>query len=89
MRKADWKKKIIKSCKSAGTYKPEFLPTISLLADIMEDYDNARNKYIANGKQSTVEIETDRGTPEQRKLRSWQSFRNTAETHFNTGESWG
>ena len=61
MRKADWKKKIIKSCKSAGTYKPEFLPTISLLADIMEDYDNARNKYIAKGKQSTVEIETDRG----------------------------
>ena len=61
MRKADWKKKIIKSCKSAGTYKPEFLPTISLLADIMEDYDNARNKFIANGKKSTMEEETDRG----------------------------
>ncbi len=54
MNKAEWKEKIIQSCREAGTYRTYFESIIDTLAETMEMRDDARNKYYASGGNSVV-----------------------------------
>lgn len=54
MKKASWKKKIIKACKDAGTYQDFFDSVIDTLAQIMENRDNAQEKFEQLGGQTVV-----------------------------------
>ena len=54
MEKRKWKSKIKSACKKAGTYQPFFDPVIDTLAAIMENRDNAQEKFDAMGGQTVV-----------------------------------
>lgn len=54
MKKAEWRKKIKKSCEEAGSYRPFFDSVIDTLAGIMETRDNAQEKFDASGGQTIV-----------------------------------
>ena len=54
MEKAKWKKKIVKACKDAGTYRPFFDSVIDSLSGIMENRDIAHEQYVASGSKPTV-----------------------------------
>ena len=45
MKKSGWKSKIIKACKSAGTYEDHFDAVIETLAGILEKRDDAAEQY--------------------------------------------
>lgn len=55
MKKAAWKKRLIESCKMAGTYRPAFDDVIDTLAWILETRDDAIEAYEDSGKVPTVE----------------------------------
>lgn len=55
MKKAAWKKRIIESCLSVGTYRPAFDDVIDTLAWILETRDDAIAEYEDSGKVPTVE----------------------------------
>lgn len=54
MKKSAWKKKIVKACEDAGTYQPFFESVIDTLAQIMENRDNAQEKFEQLGGQTVV-----------------------------------
>lgn len=54
MLKATWKKRIIESCRAAGTYRDYFMPVIDTLADILEKRDNAQTKFEQLGGNTIV-----------------------------------
>lgn len=54
MNKKEWKKRIEKASKDAGTYRPFFDAVIETLADIMAMRDNAQEKFDASGGQTIV-----------------------------------
>jgi hypothetical protein len=60
MNKTGWKKKIKKSCETAGTYQPFFDSVIDSLAGIMELRDNAQEKFELSGG-STIVKHTNKG----------------------------
>lgn len=60
MNKSNWKKKITKATKDAGTYQPYFDSVIDTLAGIMETRDDAADKFEKSGKQSVV-MHTNKG----------------------------
>lgn len=60
MKAAAWAKKIKQACEEAGTYRPYFQTVINMLADIMEQRDDAMQKYEATGK-NTVVAHTNKG----------------------------
>lgn len=81
MKKADWKREIVKKCESVGTYKKEFLPVINTLADILEERDRVRTKYRQEGSQPVVEFVSDRGAVNKRKnplLLTWEDLNKDA-----------
>lgn len=81
MKKADWRREIIKKCESVGTYKPEFLPVINTLSDILEERDNVRAKYRREGCQPIVEKTSDRGAVNYAKnplLGAWEDLNRDA-----------
>ena len=49
-----WKTKIKKICKAAGTYQTYFDPVIDTLASIMEIRDRAQQKYIDSGANPVI-----------------------------------
>lgn len=61
MKKSDWKRTIMKKCRSIGTYKSEFNPVIATLADILEERDRVRSQYLEEGAHPLVERVSDRG----------------------------
>lgn len=81
MKKADWKREIVKKCESVGTYKKEFLPVINTLADILEERDRVRTQYRQEGSQPVVEFVSDRGAVNKRKnplLLTWEDLNKDA-----------
>lgn len=54
MTRKSWKSRIKKCCKNAGTYQPWFDGAIDTLAGILEQRDEATEKYIADGRQPVV-----------------------------------
>lgn len=81
MKKADWKREIVKKCESVGTYKKEFLPVINTLADILEERDRVRTQYRQEGSHSVVEFVSDRGAVNKRKnplLLTWEDLNKDA-----------
>lgn len=81
MKKADWKRIIKKNCESVGTFKSEFLPVINTLSDILEERDNVRKKYRAEGSQPLIEKTSDRGAVNKVKnplLSTWEDLNRDA-----------
>lgn len=81
MKKADWRREIIKKCESIGTYKPEFLPVINTLADILEERDNIRAQYRREGSHPLVTKISDRGAVNSGKnplLTAWEDLNKDA-----------
>ena len=81
MKKADWKREIVKKCESVGTYKKEFLPVINTLADILEERDRVRTKYREEGAEPVVEFTSDRGAVNRKKnplLATWEDLNKDA-----------
>ena len=60
MKAAAWRKRIRESCEEAGTYRPYFTSVINILADIMEQRDNAMERFQATGG-NTVVAHTNKG----------------------------
>lgn len=54
MNKSEWKERIEKSCRDAGTYREYFDSIIDTLAETMEMRDDARQKYYQSGGNSVV-----------------------------------
>ena len=54
MKKLAWRKRIVKACEEAGTYQPFFDSVIDTLAQIMENRDNAQEKFEQLGGQTVV-----------------------------------
>ena len=81
MKKADWKRQIVAKCKSIGTYKQEYLPVINTLADILEERDNVRAQYRAEGSHPLVDRVSDRGAVNKSKnplLTTWEDLNKDA-----------
>lgn len=55
MGKEEWRQIITEACKEAGTYRPYFDSVIDTLAGIMENRDDAQQKFNASGKQTVVQ----------------------------------
>lgn len=54
MDKKQWYKKIVKACKSAGTYEKYFETVIDTLSGIMEDRDITEKLYRESGSQPVI-----------------------------------
>ena len=81
MKKADWRREIIKKCQSVGTFRSEFLPVINSLADLLEERDRIRSKYRSEGEQPLVERVSDRGAVNKVKnplLTAWEDLNRDA-----------
>ena len=81
MKKTDWRREIIKKCDSIGTYKPEFLPVINTLADILEERDRVRKQYHEEGSNPLIEKVSDRGAVNKAKnplLTTWEDLNKDA-----------
>lgn len=63
MKKEQWKKRIIKATKDAGTYKPFFDDVINTLASIMEIRDITEQEYINSGAEPVIKY-TNKGGSE-------------------------
>lgn len=50
-----WKKKIIKACEEAGTYRPQFNFVIETLSDMMEKRDEALQFYEDSSGEPIIE----------------------------------
>lgn len=55
MTKPEWKRRIVKSCKEAGTYEKHFDAVIDTLADIMETRDTAHDMFVRSGARPVVQ----------------------------------
>lgn len=54
MKASTYEKKIIKSMRAVGTYKPEFGQTIKTLAKIYEQFDRAEEQFEKTGGEYVV-----------------------------------
>lgn len=52
--KRQWKQRITRACKQAGTYQPYFVPVIDTLATILAARDQAQYVYEQAGSRATV-----------------------------------
>lgn len=85
MKKADWRREIIKKCEAVGTFRNEFLPAINTLADILEERDRVRKQYIKEGSQPLIEKTSDRGAVNKVKnplLSTWQDLNRDALSYW-------
>lgn len=81
MKKADWRREIIKKCTSVGTFRSDFLPVINTLADILEERDRVRRQYIDEGSQPVIIKVSDRGAQNTAKnplLQMWEDLNRDA-----------
>lgn len=51
---SNYKKKIEKACKDAGTYQPYFDAVIDTLADLLQMRDDAKDKFIRSGGNTVI-----------------------------------
>ena len=71
----------MKKCESVGTYRPEFLPVINTLADILEERDNVRAQYRKEGSRPVITKISDRGAVNSGKnplLTAWEDLNKDA-----------
>lgn len=54
MKKESWKRKIIDSCRQAGTYQPCFDTVIDTLALILERRDDANEQFVKSGGKPVI-----------------------------------
>lgn len=54
MKKESWKRKIIDSCRQAGTYQPCFDTVIDTLALILERRDDANEQFVKSGGKPII-----------------------------------
>ena len=54
MTKQEWKRKIVRQCKAAGTYKPFFVSAIETLSSIMEQRDLSQEAFEEGGSKPVV-----------------------------------
>ena len=54
MTAAEWKEKIVLSCKDAGTYRNCFEDVIDTLASILETRDKAKEQYEKTGAEPVI-----------------------------------
>lgn len=60
MSKDEWKRRIKKECKKAGTYQKYFDSVIETLAKVLEDRDRADEQFALSGSAPTV-MHTNKG----------------------------
>lgn len=65
MKAATWKKRIIKACEEAGTYRECFISVIDTLANLMEERDNAKQLFEESGGQTVIEYTNKAGATNQ------------------------
>lgn len=81
MTKRTWEKRIISSCKAAGTYRTYFSDVINTLAAILEKRDEAEKAYIESGSIPIVEYTNKGGATNQTKnpaLALWDDLNKSA-----------
>ena len=61
MTRNEWKKKIEKACRDAGTYRSFFNETIEQLASILEIRDEARVQYQKSGNSPVIKYTNEGG----------------------------
>jgi hypothetical protein len=54
LKKESWKRKIIDSCRQAGTYQPCFDTVIDTLALILERRDDANEQFVKSGGKPVI-----------------------------------
>ena len=62
MTQKQWKSRIVKACKAAGTYQKYFDTIIGTLASIMERRDSVAEAYAEDGSQPLVEFTNKNGS---------------------------
>ena len=85
MTKTEWKDLIKQHTESAGTYRPEFMPTVDTLSEILEQRDQVYNDYIASGEGPIIIYTSDRGSTnmkENPRIETWSKLNNQALTFW-------
>jgi hypothetical protein len=54
MTREEWKTRIAASCRSVGTYRPEFDPVIDTLAGVLEKRDKTEDQFERSGGNAVV-----------------------------------
>jgi len=54
MTREEWKEQITGSCRTVGTYRPEFDPVIDTLAGILEKRDKTEDQFQRSGGNAVV-----------------------------------
>lgn len=81
MTKGRYKKLITEKCKEVGTYKPAFDNVIETLADILEQRDKVKKKYVADGENPVNEYTNKAGATNKSKnplLLLWDELNKSA-----------
>lgn len=77
MTSKQWKTKIVKQMKEAGTYRDIFLPPINALSEILEQRDKALKAFMESGGEAVTEFTSDRGAVNLKKnprLQVWEDL---------------
>ena len=77
----EWRELTIEITKKLGTYKPEFLPVIETLADILTERDAVYTQYVEEGSRALIVKTSDRGAQNYAKnplLASWEDLNRDA-----------
>lgn len=81
MTRKQWKSKIIKQMKAAGTYKDIFASPIEALSEILEQRDKAFSEFLESGGETVTEFVSDRGAVNLKKnprLQAWSDLNKDA-----------
>ena len=76
-----WKNRIVKDCKTLGTYKPEFDAVIDTVSKILSQRDSVYDQFIKEGSQVLVIKKLDRGAENKTKnplLQVWKDLNDQA-----------
>lgn len=85
MNSKQWKTKIKKEMTQAGTYQKLFDSVISSLAEILEERDRIRSRYVDEGADPLVMVTSDRGAENLRQnplLKQWIDLNNQALSYW-------
>lgn len=78
MTKAQWKRKIKRQCEEIGTYRPAFDGVISGLAEILEEWERAKEQFEQTGGRPVVQFEKDGAPKKNPTLRALEELRTQA-----------
>lgn len=85
MNSKQYKTKIIKCMKSAGTYQNIYDSVILTLADILQERDRIYEQYLNEGAMPMIEYTSDRGSINRVKnplIQQWDEMNKTALTYW-------